>query len=129
MPPSGGQLEAEIIKILKRLSQASVREILQEMRRPLAYTTIATVLDRLYHKGLLTRTRVKSERGFKHVYKFAPDSGLRKKLVDSTLQRLLDTFGSSVVPTIYQRLEAVSSREREELRRKVSKKEESNADT
>ncbi len=126
-----GELETEVIQAVRKLREASAREVLEEMtrKRPLAYTTVATVLDRLYHKGLLVRNRVRGEHGFSYVYKFAPDSGLRKRVVNSTLRRLLDTFGSSIIPAIYQRLETVSSQEREELRRKIRKKGESNADT
>ena len=109
----GGRLETEVIKVVRKLGEACTREILDEMtkKRPLAYTTIETVLDRLYHKGLLARKRVRSERGLRYVYKFAPDNHLRKKVVNSTLQKLLDTFGSSIIPTVYQGLEAVSAQE------------------
>lgn len=39
--------------------QMSVREVLEELReqRPLAYTTVMTVMDKLYHKGWLRRER------------------------------------------------------------------------
>ena len=123
MASAGGELETEVLQALKRLSQASVREILRDIRRPLAYTTVGTVLDRLYHKKLLTRSRVKGERGLRYVYKFAPDTSLTKRAVASTLKRLVNTFGPSVIPTVYQRLDTISAKEREELKRKIRQKE------
>lgn len=42
--------------------ESNVREVAQQLHRPLAYTTVMTTLDRLYKKGLLNRR--KSERAF-----------------------------------------------------------------
>ncbi len=42
--------------------EGNVRDVIDRLGRPLAYTTVMTTLDRLYKKGLLTRR--KSERAF-----------------------------------------------------------------
>lgn len=36
---------------------SNVRDVVQQLDRPLAYTTVMTTLDRLYKKGLLDRYR------------------------------------------------------------------------
>ncbi len=50
-----GPLEAEIMEVLWTRCKCSVREVVQDLARPLAYTTVMTTLDRLFKKGLLAR--------------------------------------------------------------------------
>lgn len=53
-------LELECMKVLWALREASVREIrarLSAQRRPLAYTTVETIMDRLACKGAVTRRK------------------------------------------------------------------------
>lgn len=60
--PELGVLELELMEILWSRPDASVREAVDQLRRPLAYTTVMTTLDRLYKKGLLHRR--KDQRAF-----------------------------------------------------------------
>jgi predicted transcriptional regulator len=63
--PSGwflGPLEASVMGILWAGGECSVREVVDQLDRPLAYTTVMTTLDRLYKKGFLDRR--KAERAF-----------------------------------------------------------------
>ena len=56
-----GELEERIMQTLwRRRSGATVRDVLPELEdpRPLAYTTVMTVMERLWRKGLLTRQSV-----------------------------------------------------------------------
>ena len=50
-------LELDIMKAVWRLAPVTVRDVQQAIRpsRNLAYTTVMTIMDRLYHKGFLTR--------------------------------------------------------------------------
>jgi predicted transcriptional regulator len=57
-----GSLELELMEILWSRPQSSVRDVVDRLQRPLAYTTVMTTLDRLYKKGLLER--YKSQRAF-----------------------------------------------------------------
>jgi predicted transcriptional regulator len=43
------------MEILWARGECNVRDVIQHMARPLAYTTVMTTLDRLYKKGLLQR--------------------------------------------------------------------------
>jgi predicted transcriptional regulator len=51
-------LELDIMKAVWRRPPISVREVQEAIRpvRKLAYTTVMTIMDRLFHKGFLTRT-------------------------------------------------------------------------
>lgn len=56
--PRLGELEAEVMRQLwRRTAPATVREVADELprERPLAYTTVMTVLDNLHRKGWLRR--------------------------------------------------------------------------
>lgn len=53
-----GDLEAAVMQVLwQRGASATVREVLAELSpsRPLAYTTVMTVMDNLHRKGALRR--------------------------------------------------------------------------
>ena len=52
-------LELECLKVLWTLGEAKVREVREQLApaRPLAYTTVLTVLDRLARKGIVSRRK------------------------------------------------------------------------
>jgi predicted transcriptional regulator len=50
------------MEILWACGESNVREVVDRLGRPLAYTTVMTTLDRLFKKGLLDRR--KSDRAF-----------------------------------------------------------------
>ena len=51
-------LELDIMKAVWKTSPITVRDVQEAIRpaRGLAYTTVMTIMDRLYHKGFLDRT-------------------------------------------------------------------------
>jgi len=57
-----GPLEVTVMEILWVHGENNVRDVVDRLSRPLAYTTVMTTLDRLYKKGLLARR--KWERAF-----------------------------------------------------------------
>ncbi|MDP2316286.1 MAG: BlaI/MecI/CopY family transcriptional regulator [Pseudomonadota bacterium] len=52
-----GELETTVMEAMWALSPATAREIHDQFNDTRAYTTIMTTLDRLHHKGLLTREK------------------------------------------------------------------------
>jgi predicted transcriptional regulator len=65
VPPALGPLEIMVMEILWARGESSVHDVVPQLARPLAYTTVMTTLDRLFKKGLLDRR--KSERAFVYV--------------------------------------------------------------
>ena len=63
--PTLGRLESEVLRVLWGKGESSVREVMEHLDRPLAYTTVMTTLDRLFKKGLLERHMV--DRSFRYV--------------------------------------------------------------
>ena len=57
-----GPLELTVMEIMWAHGENNVRDVVDKLSRPLAYTTVMTTLDRLFKKGMLDRR--KSERAF-----------------------------------------------------------------
>jgi predicted transcriptional regulator len=55
--PALGPLEWEVLQQVCGFGESSVRQVLERMPRPLAYTTVMTTMSRLYRKGLLNCRR------------------------------------------------------------------------
>lgn len=51
------ELERRVLNVLWQGEEWSVRQVLDAVGEPLAYTTIATVLDRLHDKGRVQRVK------------------------------------------------------------------------
>jgi predicted transcriptional regulator len=62
VPQPLGPLEVTVMEILWSRGESNVRDVVDRLGRPLAYTTVMTTLDRLFKKGLLARR--KSDRTF-----------------------------------------------------------------
>jgi predicted transcriptional regulator len=122
--PEIGDLEADVLKTLKRLGTASAGALMEELKpgRVLAYTTVSTTLDRLHRKGLVARTSVSGRTGQKYVYSFPGNPGLEKQVVNRMVDKLVSAFGPSVASTIYDRLSEISPDEAAKLREAIDSK-------
>ncbi len=79
------------MKTIWALGQGTVKQVHRDLasRRPLAYTTVLTVLDRLHRKGVVRRKRM----GKAHLYRPAY---FREDARKDALERLVrDFFGGS----------------------------------
>ena len=87
-PPTIPDSELDVIKVLWDRGQGTVREILETLKaagRSWSYATVATLLDRLETKGMITSNR--SELAF--VYKPAvTEASVRQKRVGSLVDKL-----------------------------------------
>jgi BlaI family transcriptional regulator, penicillinase repressor len=80
-------LELQCMKALWALGEATVEDIRARLlpARPLAYTTVMTVMDRLARKGMVTRRK----RGRAHVYSsVVAEAAVRER----ALERLVENF-------------------------------------
>jgi BlaI family transcriptional regulator, penicillinase repressor len=87
-PPSIPDSELDVLKVLWDLGQATVREALETLRsagRQWSYATVATLLDRLESKGLVTSDR----RELAFVYRpVISTQEVRQKRVNSLVDKL-----------------------------------------
>jgi predicted transcriptional regulator len=72
-----GRLEFRLMQILWSRGESNVRDVVQQLDRPLAYTTVMTTLDRLYKKGLLDRRM--PDRAFLYLARFSREEWERRE--------------------------------------------------
>ena len=100
--PALSRFELEIMEILWKLREASVREVqeaLQERKRP-AYTTVQTIFARLEEKKAVRRTRK-----IGNAFLFEPLVS-RRSVYRRIIDDFLDLFGGSAQPVVARLLES-----------------------
>ncbi|GAC1359400.1 MAG: BlaI/MecI/CopY family transcriptional regulator [Herpetosiphon sp.] len=121
-----GELEATIMHVIWSRGEVTVRDVLDIIheRRPLAYTTVMTVMSRLAQKGVLS-----SRKHGKTYYYSATLTP--QELVAMRAQRAVDdvlaTFGDAALTHFLRELDQMHPERLAALHR-LAKKEHSNAD-
>ncbi len=99
LPP---RLELECLKVLWTLQSASVREIQAEVSksRPLAYTTVMTIMERLTRRGCVQRQ--KSGRSFVYTAVLSRDT-VRSIAIEELVHTVFDGCENSLRAWLHQR--------------------------
>ena len=101
---------------------ATVRDVLvtlnERRKKPFAYTTILTLVRRLYGRGLLAREQ--EGRGFRYRAERSRDEFLGE-LSDKLIDQLFSDFGAAGIARLTERLETAGEPELKRLR-SVAKK-------
>jgi predicted transcriptional regulator len=114
-----GALELAILEVLWSREEATVRDVLNVLNRSrsLAYTTVLTVMNRLWEKGLLVRRLV----GRGHVYRAAVTrEEFRRDISRKQVRRLVEDFGDLALAHFAAELERVDPARLEALRKLVT---------
>ena len=90
-----GPLEQRMLDGLWARRNATVRELVDESCKDLAYTTVMTTLDRLFKKGLLTRAE--EGRAFRYAPRFSREE-LQWEAAGFAFRQLLDSSPGSSLP-------------------------------
>jgi BlaI family penicillinase repressor len=117
-----GTLERQALDAVWRMGRASVRDVRTALDHTAAYTTVMTVLDRLYKKGVLERER--EGRAFVYSAAASPDE-IQSSLALGLLQRLLGRGRDAASPVLSSLVDTVGERDRrllDELDRLVREK-------
>jgi len=111
-----GGLQAAVMEIFWRRESATVREVADELnkKRSLAYTTVLTLVSRLWSRGLLEREP--EGRGFRYWAAKSRDDFLAE-LSDELIDRLFADFGAIGVARIGERMNELSAQEKKRLTR------------
>jgi predicted transcriptional regulator len=112
-----GELQAEVLEVFWEQKSATVREVLTALnkrrKQKLAYTTVLTLVSRLFSRGFLTREA--EGRGFR--YRALRDrEGLLGDLSDQLIDRLLADFGDIAVARLGERVEDIDPETIKKLR-------------
>jgi predicted transcriptional regulator len=81
-----GPLENLVLETLWRRGESNVRDVAENLDRPLAYTTVMTTLDRLYKKGILQRR--KAQRAFLYAARYSRAEWEQKRAGDMVVNFL-----------------------------------------
>jgi predicted transcriptional regulator len=121
IPLPGGELELKTLETLWSLGRAHARDVHERIGAPagLAYTTIATVLDRLNAKGLVRRER--DGKAFVYFPK------VEKRILDrvrakDALSRLLGDEEKPAIAALVDALESIDPTLLDELGRQVAER-------
>ncbi len=118
-PFPSGELESAVLDVLWSLRHATVRAVYEEIGIPrhLAYTTIATVLDRLCEKGLVQRGRV----GKAYVYTPAVShERVQRARAKGLLRKILGSEPHAAIATLVHAMESIDPELLDELARTIS---------
>lgn len=116
-----GDLEKSVMDVLWDKGEVTGREVFEEIGRvrPLAFTTILTVMDRLLKKGLIRRAK----RGRLFVYTAAMSKDdFVKQVSHEVLQGIMDISASSAASSFVDILYKTSPQEVERLSRLIEER-------
>jgi BlaI family penicillinase repressor len=118
-----GDLEADIMSVVWEKGKATVQEVKDalEPNRPLAYTTVMTVMARLVDKGVLNRQK----EGRAHSYTpAASQDKLSGSLLQSLVRRLYDGATGKAIAHLLETENDVDDAELERLEQLIRSKRE-----
>lgn len=101
-----GDLEAEVMEVLWRRGSASIREVWDDVKRkrPLAFNTVMTVMNRLVEKGLLRRA---DRRGSYRYHPRVDREAFLTRVSHDVAEALVQEFGDVAVAQFIEALEEV----------------------
>ncbi len=116
-----GELESEIMEIIWRRGQATVRDVftILSRRREIAYTTVKTVMERLSTKKLLNQ--LKQSNAFVYTPSLSKESFTRSTIKE-ILSGLLEDFYEPVTTQFIDSMDDVKEEKIEELVALIEKK-------
>jgi predicted transcriptional regulator len=93
-------LEADVLRILWERESIKVRDLhsVLKKKREVALTSVAVTLDRLHKKKLVERKAEPGRGGYHYIYSScASESDFEHSILDTTVDKLIDMFGSTAV--------------------------------
>lgn len=103
-------LEQQVMDIIWKHKQCTVRNVLQYIKRDLAYTTVATLLQRLHAKGFVTRRETRN--GFIYLAKFSKES-YSKNVAQNFLKKFIHSFGDTGIASFAESIDTLPQQKRD----------------
>ena len=115
-----GSLELPVMEFMWQTGEATVQQVVKTInrRRPIAYTTVMTVMGHLVDKGLLTRTM--EGKRYRYLVAQSRDEFLHEAS-RSKVHSLVSDFGDLVIAQFLGEIDNVDAGRLEELRSRVQK--------
>lgn len=109
-----GELEQQVMNIVWKYKGCSIRNIVSNIqkKRKIAYTTVATILQRLYEKELVDRKQEKH--GYWYFAKISKESYI-KNLASSFLRKMTHSFGDLAITSFAETLDSLPNKKKKYL--------------
>ena len=107
-----GKLEIEVMKILWEKKDCSPKEVLEMLDSQLALTTVSTILERLYRKGLLKKNKIGGR--VRYISNISQDV-YSQKLVKQFMGRMVSSFGDLAITFFARGVDRLPKNKKEEL--------------
>lgn len=114
-----GPLEETVIAALKARREGTTRDLLEDVRargKPVAYTTVSTILMRLHAKGVIDRRSEVYKGGERYIYAYRDIEGV---YIDDLLRGLVTTFGQPGVVHLAERIDGLNEDDVKRLRERL----------
>ncbi len=113
-----GSLELPVMEFMWQTREATVQQVVKAInrRRPVAYTTVMTVMGHLVDKGLLSRTM--EGKRYRYLVARSRDKFLHETS-KSKVHSLVDDFGDLAIAQFLGEIDNVERSRLEELRSRV----------
>ncbi len=114
------ELEFEVMNVVWNIQTCSVRDVLAQISKDkdLAYTTIATILQRLHEKGLVNR----SDKDFAVHYKpRISKAEYSKSVAGSFFTKFFDSFGDAAIASFAESVDELPREKKEYFLRLLEK--------
>ena len=114
------ELELDILKVLWRRGESTVRQVREALApaRPLAHTTVITVMNIMVDKGYLER----EPRGRSHLYRPRIKEGtVRRRMLSDLVRRAFDGSPAALMLNLLEESD-LDRNELAELRRRLDEK-------
>ena len=113
-PKSLSGLEESVMNIVWELKECSVRDVRERMNKikPRAYTTVATIFQRLHDKGLVNKKLVGSS------FLYSPKltkGAYSKSLAKSFINRFFTSFGDAAISSFAESIDSLPKTKKEYL--------------
>ena len=120
-PKALSELEQEVMNIVWECGDCSVREVLTRInkKKKLAYTTISTILQRLYDKGLVARTNMRL------VIYYSPKlskENYSKNMARSFIAKFFNSFGDAAIASFAESIDKLPKSKKEYFLKLLSQK-------
>ncbi|MGC9152568.1 MAG: BlaI/MecI/CopY family transcriptional regulator [Vulcanisaeta sp.] len=108
-----GPLEAEVIGILNELKEATAMTIWEELTkrgRKTAYTTVLTVLSRLYTRGFINKREKVINNVRQYVYELSIPYEVKSDIIKEHIDLIIRMFGKDAIQIIRNYLNEIGAK-------------------